>query len=413
MTGLKLKPRNKYFGGKEMKKREKIAALIISCVLLCLFESCGGSSESSDSVAVSTDNRSVSGTPSANSSVVLSGTMETLSAEDPLPMPKVKSDGKLELGWLVEEMTFESFARDYYQGELECKERGWSVYPVLDARTIDKQRDAMEIFIRRNLDAIVINYAQMESIKDLVIQAREKGIGVYCVDNSIVPGVIANATQYNGVVGSRMFYYGMEKLNGRGKVLFMNEARPVIYQERLYAAEGILVNCYPGMELVKHELCKDLEEYYTKAVDNITKYGNELDWIFVYADLDGLGAIRAVEQAGFTRDDIFVTGVDGGSQAFAMIRDGSPLIATMSQPFEQYTHQIFEIIDEVQVRGIIPGSSESSIPAGRIFYFDSVLTTPENVPPIGASIHEVFKDTYYDPSNKDAWYFTGTPYVIQ
>ena len=387
----------------------KILCLIV--VLLCVMSGCGG--KGSDTAAPKSGGSTAPAGQSAAGTASLAGVTETFTGEGPLPMPKVKRDGKLELGWLVEEMTFESYSRDYYQGELECKERGWSMYPVLDARTIDKQRDAMEVFIRRDLDAIVINYAQMESIRDLVLQARNKGIGVYCVDNTLVPGVIANATQYNGVVGSRMFYYGMERLNGKGKVLFMNEARPCIFQERLYAAEGLLVNCYPGLELVKHELCKDLEEYYTKAVDYITKYGKSLKWIYIFADLDGLGAIRAIEQAGFKRDDIFVTGVDGGSQAYAMIRDGSPLVATMSQPFEQYTHKIFEVIDEVQVKGIIPGSKGSTIPGGRTFYFDSVLTTPENVPPIGSSIHEVFKDTYYNPNDKGAWYFKGDPYKIQ
>jgi hypothetical protein len=95
-----------------------------------------------------------------------------------------------------------------------------------------------------------------------------------------------------------------------------------------------------------------------------------------------------------------------------MIRRGSPFVATVSQPFEEYVHNTFEIIDEVQVRGIKIGSEKSSVPSYRTIYSTSVLTTIDNLPEIGSSIHEVFRGTYYNPAVKDAWYFWGQPYKI-
>jgi len=41
-----------------------------------------------------------------------------------------------------------------------------------------------------------------------------------------------------------------------------------------------------------------------------------------------------------------------------------------------------------------------------------VLTTPDNLPPLGMNIHAVFGETYYDPNNKEAWYNWGTAYKI-
>ena len=337
---------------------------------------------------------------------------ETLTSGKPLPVPRVVKGRALQIGWLVEDMSFESYQRVWKHAQIEAAHRGWNITPVLDAKTIDAQRDALEVFIRKNVDAIVINYAQMQALKDLVIEARNKGIGVYCVDNTLVPGVIVNATQYNGVVGTRMFYYGVELINGEGKVLILNEARPCIYQERCFAVEGLIKKGFPAIDLVGVEECKEISDYFTKAADYIMKYGNQLDWIFVYADIEGLQAARAIEQAGFSRKDIFVTGIDGGSQVYAEIRNGTPMVATMSQPFEQYCHAVFEVIDQVQIKGIAPGEKGSMVPKGRTLYFDAVLTTPENVPPVGSSIHTVFADTYYDPNDKDAWYFWGEPYKI-
>ena len=337
---------------------------------------------------------------------------ETLTSGKPLPVPRVIKDRPLQIGWLVEEMSFESYQRVWKHAQIEAEHRGWKITPVLDAKTIDAQRDALEVFIRKNVDAIVINYAQMQTLKDLVIQARNKGIGVYCVDNTLVPGVIVNATQHNGVVGARIFYYGAERIDSKGKVLILNEARPCIYQERCFAVEGLIKKGYPSLDLVGAEGCKEISDYFTKTVDYLTKYGKQLSWIFVYADIEGLQAARAIEQAGFTRDDIFVTGIDGGSQVYAEIRNGSPMVATMSQPFEEYCHAAFEVINQVQIEGIAPGDAGSMVPKGRTLYFQAVLTTPENVPSVGTSIHTVFSDTYYNPKDKDAWYFWGKPYTI-
>ncbi len=340
------------------------------------------------------------------------GKTETVTADVPLPVPRVVKGRALQIGWLVEDMSFESYQRVWKHAQIEAKHRGWQITPVLDAKAINTQRDALEVFIRKNVDAIVINYAQMQTLKDLVIEARKKGIGVYCVDNTLVPGVIVNATQFNGVVGARMFYYGLERLDGKGKVLMLNEARPCIYQERCFAVEGLINKGTHSLQLVGHEGCKEISEYFTKTADYLVKYGNDLDWVFVYADIEGLQAARAIEQAGFDRDDIFVTGIDGGSQVYAEIRKGSPMVATMSQPFEQYTHAVFEVIKQAQIDGIAPGDKGSLVPKGRTLYFEAVLTTPENVPKVGESIHTVFADTYYNPNEKNAWYFWGEPYRI-
>ena len=337
---------------------------------------------------------------------------ENLTADKPLPQPRVKQNGNLLIGWLVEELTFESFNRVLHQGKLEMKHRGWDWIEVTDAREVDKQRDAMANFINKNVDAIVINYAQMDPISDLIIEAREKGIGVYCIDNSLDPGVVCTSTMYNGVAGARMFYYGAEKLNFRGNVLMMNEARPCIYQERLYAAEGVM-KLYPQMKLIAHVGCKTMEEWFTKGSDYVNKYGDKIDWLFGYADIEILQAVRAFEQYGLTRNDVFATGMDGGTQIYDILReDKSLFIATLSQPFEAYCHSIFEVINQLQVEGIGIGSPGSMVPNGRGIYHNPVVTTKEGVPKKGSSIHEVFKGTYYDPDMKEAWYFWGEPYKI-
>jgi len=341
--------------------------------------------------------------------------METVTASVPLPVPKQVTDRPLVIGLQGPSLTSESSQRNYIQTKIECEARGWKLIANIDATTAEDQRNGIESFINQDVDAIVIYYNRMEEIKDLVLKAREKGIGFYCIDTEIREGVIINTTQPNGVVGAKMCYYGIDRLRGRGKVLIIGIITHIL-RRRCYAAAGLLENDWPALELVGFEWMKYPgweKDAFDIAQTYITRYGDELDWIFAGWDTPGIFAARAVEEAGLTRDDIFITGIDGGTQAYAEIRKGSPFIATMSQPFEEYTHLVFEAIQQIQVDGIAPGDPGSMIPASTVYYVEPVLTTPENLPPVGSSIHELFLSTYYDPEDKDAWYFWGEPYIIE
>ena len=53
----------------------------------------------------------------------------------------------------------------------------------------------MQTLITQDVDAVVIYNMEIVGIADLILQARQNGIGVYNVDNQLVPGVVANSCQ--------------------------------------------------------------------------------------------------------------------------------------------------------------------------------------------------------------------------
>ena len=136
---------------------------------------------------------------------------ETWTARIPLPMPRVVTDRPLFIGFGGPDMTPESCQRDWLQTQIEVAHRGWRMTHVLDAETHDAQRDVIQGFINMDVDAIVILYFDMEPLRDLIIEARNKGIGVYGVDTELKPGCLVNTTQPNGVVGAQIFYYGLAR----------------------------------------------------------------------------------------------------------------------------------------------------------------------------------------------------------
>lgn len=338
---------------------------------------------------------------------------ETVTSDTPLPQPRVVEKPKV--AFLGVNMTSESCQRNWFHAQIEAEHRGWDMIGLIDLAESPEQRDAFENVINQDVDAIIIMYLTMEPLRDLILKAREKGIGVYCIDTEIREGVIINPTQPNGVVGAKMTYYGLDRTRGRGGVLILSITTHIL-RRRTFAARGLLENDWPALDVLGYEdmpipgwekAAFDITQNY------LTRFGEELTWIFAGWDTPGIFAARAVEEAGLGRDDVFITGIDGGTQAYAEIRAGSPFIATMSQPFEQYTHIVFEAIREIQVDGLGIGEPGSMIPPSTVYYVDPVLTTPDNLPPVGANIHEVFAGTYYDASKEDAWYTWGEPYTVQ
>jgi len=311
----------------------------------------------------------------------------------------------------------ESCQRDFQQVKIECAHRDWEFIDAMTVRDAAQQRETMETLIQKNVDAIVIIYWDMEAIADLILKAAEQGIGVYCVDTELKPGVIVSCTQNNAVAGALMTYWGIQRLNERGKVAIMS-GKWHIMRRRAYVAATLFERDWPAVELVAEEFLPLVgyeDSAFNVAVNWMTKYGNDLDWIFAGWDTPGQYAARAIEQAGFDKDDIFVTGIDGGSAVYSMIRSGSPFVATVSQPFEYYVHTVFEVINQVEM-GIGPDHPDSLVPPGRVIYATPYLTDETNVPEPGTSIHAVFGYYGMDPDDPDAWFNwqdAGGPYKIQ
>ena len=311
----------------------------------------------------------------------------------------------------------ESCQRDFQQAKIECANRGWELIDAMTVRDPTMQRETMETLIRKQVDAIVIIYWDMEAIADLILKATEEGIGVYCVDTELRPGVIVSCTQNNAVAGALMAYWGTQRLNERGNVAIMS-GKWHIMRRRGYTAAALFERDWPALTLVAEEFLPLVgyeESAFNTAVNWMTKYGDKLDWIFAGWDTPGQYAARAIEQAGFNRDNIFVTGIDGGSAVYSMIRSGSPFVATVSQPFELYVHTVFEVINQIE-SGIGPDHPDSLIPTGRIIYQTPVLTDETNVPAAGSSIHAVFGYYGMNPDDPDAWFNwqdAGGPYKLQ
>jgi len=340
-------------------------------------------------------------------------------APDGFPVPRVVKDRPIKIGSVSTNLATESVVRNWHQAKIEAAHRGWELVQQ-EGFNDAGFRNIVQAYVNQNVDAIIINCMPMLGLKDLIIKAREKGIGVYNQDSQLVPGVISNVTQPNGVVALELFYKVGEYLKWEGRVAVISFPAFQVCVERTEPIKAI-IKAYPTLELVGEEFCElggapERQQAYDFTKRWITKYGDDLDVIVGAWDGAAVGASNAIKASGFDQTQIFSIGIDGGSEAWAYIRDETPFKYSFAQPFELYQHRVFELIDQMQIKGLKPGDEGCIIgDYGETTYEVGRVVGADSVPDIASSVHEAFNYYGGDPNDPDAWYNwpeAGGPYNV-
>jgi hypothetical protein len=341
-------------------------------------------------------------------------------AFDEFPRPRIKADGKLTVAYIIRLAAAESQSRSYQQAQIDTAHRGWTFVPLV-IQNSSEVRDAVLNAINQDVDVILLgNQESMPSFADVVAQARNKGIGVYNNDNQNVAGIIANSTMPNGVSAEQLIYKIGEDHNWTGSIGFLEMPTIQVSNERIGPMIGTLES-YPGMKVLGREDLSTDPAGYQVAANNITKawltkYGSELTGVIAFFDMGAMSAGEAIAAAGDpTGEHTFTAGIDGGTEAWAAIRNNTPFQYSYAQPFELYTHKLFDLMDQIQVQGINPGDPGSMIDkAGATLYSTGIIVTRANVPAIGSNVHALYDYYGGDPNDTNAWYnWTDGPGVYK
>lgn len=340
-------------------------------------------------------------------------------AFDDYARPVVAAEDEVSIIYLVSNLTDESNIRCENQAQVEAAHRGWK-YQCINYEKEDNFREYFQNAISQNPTAIMIGVTQsFDSYQDLVAQARDAGIGVYSNDNSVIDGVISNSTMDNAEAAKAiMDQVAADHADGFQYAVFelaMSEVVTLRADEaKAYADTTDNLKLLDSIDLAS---TGDLNTAgYTIAQTWLQQYGSDLQFIFCSADTPALSAAEAIVQGGdATGEKTFVSGVDGGSSTWSYIRNNTPLKYTYSQPFEYFTHMTFEVINDIQVEGLNPGDDGCTISkVGEYMTSSGIVTTVDNCPKAGDSIHSVFDFYGEDPDDKDAWYnWTDGPGIYE
>lgn len=406
-------------------KHNLLKVMIAVFLVVTMTMGCTAEKKADNNAATDTENNKNSEsetTTQTETSSAGSTTADIMDKIDNYEGLKVKSDGKIVIAHMLDSLSNESSQRAFLQMQNECEARGWTLIGETDVAAsyeADATRKAMERVIAQNPDAIVISYLDIPPIADLIVKAREKGIGVYSHGTDLAEGMLLNIESAQGVMGAKITSYAIQRMGGSGGVTgFIDLWMPRGARRDIVAAALIEKGGWDFGETIHHNLTPEgyTDELFNVVSNWLTKYGSDLDYVWTCWDTGAITAAQAMAAKGYTADDMFTCGIDGGAQAWAYIRSGEiPFVASLADCFEYQIHTTCEAIEQIHVEGKVPGEKGCVVPSNNYITTDSmqIIIDESNVPAVGTNIHEVFNYYGGDPEDQNAWYNKGTPYTVK
>lgn len=232
----------------------------------------------------------------------------------------------------------------------KAAEKGWKTEVIDTKGDIGQMASRMEDVITRKTDAIVIVSTDPNQLEAQIALAAEKGIPVFGCDAGYIEGMAMNATSDNAEMARMMTEYLFEQIGGEGNVLAMtHRPHPGVVKRSIQLDE--MIADYPGITII-NELHVDVPgpiENARKQMESVllaNKEPGSIKAIWAAWDEPAIGAAQAIENAGRS-GEIIVAGIDGNSQAVEMIKEGSPIIATVEQNFTGMAEIVISQIEKV------------------------------------------------------------------
>ena len=257
----------------------------------------------------------------------------------------------LKVGFSLPSMTFPFYVRMYEQFMEEAEQRGWEVTFVdgnLDAGT---QMNGCQDLINSGVDVMVIATWYIDALADIYTQCKEKGIGVFEMDNMVLPEATADCftfttgtDNYNaGVVGGTWCAGYLKEQNIESVNVILVSAMSEQQTKRCTGfTDGLSQN---GIEVnVLNNYNGGVRETAMQVCENALTAYADLDIIYGGSAQDSLGGYDATVGAG--RTEVMVVGFDGEDEEIEKIDAGTIYIATITQDPSGQSTNVANYIDK-------------------------------------------------------------------
>jgi ribose transport system substrate-binding protein len=201
---------------------------------------------------------------------------------------------------------------------------------------VKKQSDQIATFVASKVDALFILPADPAGVSKAVQSAVASGVPVFLTD-SYVPGATVTSMSIENSFGMGVLTgeYLSKRLGGKGKIATITLPENETWAMRSLGLDSVLVR-YPDIKVVANWAFDPTMKVTSRdAADQFLTAHPDLDAIWTAWDDAAINSALAIKAAG--RDKIFVTGMDGGRQAFQYIKSGSPFVFTAAQAFYQWS----------------------------------------------------------------------------
>lgn len=244
---------------------------------------------------------------------------------------------------------------------------GWKVNVIDTKGDFGQLASRMEDVISTKTDAIILVSADPNQVKAQIKKAADKKIPVFGCDSGYIEGMAMNATSDNTAMSKMITEYLFKKLGNKGKIVVLTyRPHPGVLKRSLELDE--LIKSNPDIKVVTEQQVQvpGPIENSRKQMESLllaNKEEGSITAVWCGWDEPAIGSAQAIAAAG--RKNIIVTGIDGTSQAVDMIKNGTPLVATVKQNFSGMAEIVIKQM-ELVFQGKSVESTEMYAPASLI-----------------------------------------------
>ena len=246
-----------------------------------------------------------------------------------------KSSGdKLTVGVTMLSMQNEFIVNVSDEMEKKAKELGVELITVDAERSSLKQIEQVESFIAQKVDVIVMNPCEVEASSPAVTKALAAKIPIINVNSETTATPSAFVGSDDVESGRIAMKYIAEKLGGKGNVLMMHGYMGQAAQIKREQGAREILKQYPNLKLLAHQTAEWDRAKSMALMENwIQSYGKEINAVFAQNDEMGMGAVKALTDAGL-KDKVIVVSIDAIPDALQAVKKGT-LNATVFQNAQQ------------------------------------------------------------------------------
>ncbi len=201
----------------------------------------------------------------------------------------------------------------------------------LDANgDVTKQNNDIQDLITQGVDALIVNPVNPEAVGPAIEEAIAAGIPVITVDRSVTnTGVTAHIGRDNITMGKVVGQAVVARLAADGienaKIIeIQGDAGGAVMMDRRDGFHNAINGT--GHEIVEGPFAEYIRSNAVVAMQDLLQSHPDVNVVYAHNDDMALGALQVLEENG--RDDVFVAGVDGLSEALEVMASGGNYVAT-------------------------------------------------------------------------------------
>ncbi len=288
----------------------------------------------------------------------------------------------VKLGIVAFQMSAETHARTANAAKAAAEDKGWEVTLLNSAGSVPDHAAQIENLVQKGVDAILLAMGKPLQAEAQLEAAKAKTIPVVTVMSGTSPHTLFDVTVNEFEVGAKIAVYLLGLLNYQGNILMSRYEGHGGTKIRGRVMDIVLEENTGVKVLGSHSMAR------TQSWREDVKAGMEAlilrhagKFQAIWASFDGQAFVidDILQAQGYKKGQVFLTGVDGGQEAFRRIRDPNSLFtATVAIPFELMGEAAVDALDD-----ILSGTPKNDITPGPYLFMDAVLVDANNVPAEG------------------------------